>query len=78
MYQLKYNRSLHEHLQKNIVPRLRAGQPVYGKLSKEKRESKLGSGSGKTPTKGHGSESQEQEWHFHELLPSEIHQKPER
>jgi hypothetical protein len=78
LYQLEYNRTLHENLQNNIVPKLKAGQPVYGKLSKEKRESKLGSGSGKTPTKGHGSESQEQEWHFHELLPSEIHQKPER
>ena len=80
LYQLEYNRSLHEHLQKSIVPRLRAGQPVYGKLTKEKRESKLGFGPGKNPNKGKGdgSESQEQEWHFHELLPSEIHQKPER
>jgi len=78
LYQLEYNRVLHENLQNNIIPKLKAGQPVYGKLSKEKRESKLGFGSGKTPSKGDGSESQEQEWHFHELLPSEIHQKPER
>ena len=80
LYQLKYNRSLHEHLQRKIIPKLKAGQPVYGKLSKEKRESKLGFGPGKNPNegKGDGSESQEQEWHFHELLPSEIHQKPER
>jgi hypothetical protein len=78
LYQLEYNRTLHENLQNNIVPKLKAGQPVYGKLSKEKRESKLGRASGKTPSKSHGSESQEQEWHFHELLPSEIHQKPDR
>ena len=78
LYQLEYNRTLHEKLQNNIVPKLKAGQPVYGKLSKEKRESRLGYTSGKTPSKGDGSESQEQEWHFHELLPSEIHQKPER
>jgi hypothetical protein len=80
LYQLKYNRSLHEHLQRKVIPKLKTGQPVYGKLSKEKRESKLGFGPGKNPNKGKGdgSESQEQEWHFHELLPSEIHQKPER
>jgi hypothetical protein len=78
LYQLEYNRALHENLQNNIVPKLKAGQPVYGKLSKKKRASKLGLRSGKTPSKGDGSESQEQEWHFHELLPSEIHQKPDR
>ena len=78
LYQLEYNRTLHENLQNNIIPKLKAGQPVYGNLSKVKRESKLGFGKGKTPSKGDGSESQEQEWHFHELLPSEIHQKPER
>ena len=80
LYQLEYNRNLHENLQRNIIPKLKGGQPVYGKLSKEKRESKLGFGPGKNPNKrkGDGSESQEQEWHFHELLPSEIHQKPER
>ena len=76
MYQLEYNRTLHENLQNNIVPKLKAGQPVYGKLSKEKRPP--GKGSNKGKGKGDGSESQEQEWHFHELLPSEIHQKPER
>jgi hypothetical protein len=78
LYQLEYNRTLHENLQNNIVPKLKAGQPVYGKLSKKKRASKLGIRSGKTPSKSHGSESQKQEWHFHELLPSEIHQKPDR
>ena len=80
LYKLKYNRNLHEHLQKSVIPKLKAGQPVYGKLSKEKRESELGFGPGKNPNKrkGDGSESQEQEWHFHELLPSEIHRKPER
>jgi hypothetical protein len=76
LYQLEYNRTLHENLQNNIVPKLKAGQPVYGKLSKEKRPP--GKGSNKGKGKGDGSESQEQEWHFHELLPSEIHQKPER
>lgn len=80
LYKLAYNRALHENLQRNIVPKLKAGQPVYGKLSKEKRESKLGFAPGKNPnkSKGDGSESQEQEWHFHELLPSEIHEKPEQ
>jgi hypothetical protein len=48
-----------------------------GKLNKE------GAGKGKrgyakTDKEGDGSESQDQEWHFHKLLPSEIHKKPER
>ena len=78
LHGLKYDRSLHEKLEKEIMPRLRKGQPVVGRLSKEKigqgRKGKEGISSGK----GGGSESQEQEWHFHELLPSEIHRKPER
>ena len=80
LYQLEYSRDLHEHLQKNIMPKLKSGRPVFGKLSKEKKESRMGFGPGKNPNKGKGdgSESQKQEWHFHELLPSEIHRKPER
>ena len=78
LHGLKYDRSLHEKLEKEIMPRLRKGQPIVGRLSKEKigqgRKGKEGISSGK----GGGSESQEQEWHFHELLPSEIHRKPER
>jgi hypothetical protein len=80
LYQLEYSRSLHEHLQKNIVPKLKSGQPVFGKLSKEKKKSEMGFAPGKNPNKGRGdgSESQKQEWHFHELLPSEALRKPER
>ena len=79
LYQLKYNRNLHEQLQKTLIPKLRSGRPVYGKLSKDKKPPGKGGnkGDGKDK-KGDGSESQEQEWHFHELLPSEIHSKPER
>tara|TARA_Y100000593_G_scaffold17894_1_gene35721 strand:+ start:352 stop:930 length:579 start_codon:yes stop_codon:yes gene_type:complete len=79
LYQLKYNRNLHEQLRKTLIPKLRSGRPVYGKLSKDKKPPGKGGnkGDGKDK-KGDGSESQEQEWHFHELLPSEIHSKPER
>ena len=79
LYQLKYNRNLHEQLQKTLIPKLRSGRPVYGKLSKDKKPPGKGGnkGDGKDK-KGDGSESQEQEWHFHVLLPSEIHSKPER
>ena len=35
-------------------------------------------GEGKNDKKGEGSESQKQDWEFHELRPSEIHQKPEQ
>ena len=57
------------------------GEYIDGKLTKEEGGPKPGIGPGKAPnfkSKGDGSESQEQEWHFHELLPSEIHRKPER
>ena len=70
LYKLKYGRQLHEELEK-IKLRLKKGQAVVGTLMKPPSNDK---GKGK---KGDGSESQEQEWHFHELLPSEIHQKPE-
>ena len=57
------------------MPRLKSGQPVVGKLKKGAGQSQKGEG--KSNKDGGGSESQEQEWHFHELLPSEIHKKPE-
>jgi hypothetical protein len=77
LYGLSYSRSLHEHLQKSIIPKLKQGKPVYGKLVKGKPTSNLSfrPGQFKREGKGDGSESQEQEWHFHELLPSEIHRK---
>ena len=60
------------------MPKLKRGQPVIGKLTKENKQGVRKNGEGTSAQKGGGSESQEQEWHFHELLPSEIHQKPER
>ena len=74
LHGLKYSRELHEQLEKGVIPKLKSGQPVVGKLTKgqgRKRESG-------TSEKGEGSESQKQDWEFHELLPSEIHRKPER
>ncbi len=59
------------------MDKLKRGQPVAGKFLKQaKGGRKIGKRNGEN--KGDGSESQEQEWHFHELLPSEIHRKPER
>jgi len=77
LYKIKYNRKLHEQLNK-ISQKLKKGQPVFGKLNKTKGEQKNGTGKGKAPSdkKGEGSESQNQEWEFHELLPSDIHEKP--
>ena len=78
LFQLKYSRKLHEQLHK-LKSRLSKGQPVMGKLSKDKDAGKGKAGKGKKSDKqGDGSESQEQDWEFHELLPSEIHQKPDR
>ena len=76
LFQLKYNRDLHEDLERNIIPKLKAGQPVYGKLLKGKPT--RARGKNLNEREGDGSESQEQEWHFHELLPSEVHSKPDR
>ena len=77
LHRLDYDRGLHERLAKGVMPRLRTGQPVLGKFTKK------GSGKGKrgkddSQKKGGGSESQKQKWEFHELLPSEIHEKPQR
>jgi hypothetical protein len=75
LFKLKYNRNLHEQLEK-IKAKLKSGQPVVGKISKEKPKGKGKKGDGKSERKGDGSESQEQDWEFHELLPSEFLQKP--
>lgn len=77
LFELKYSRELHEQLQK-VKGKLQQGQPVAGKLTKEGEKGKGKNGKGKQPNKkGEGSESQEQDWQFHELLPSEIHSKPQ-
>ena len=78
LYGLAYDRDLHEQLEKGVIPKLRKGQPVVGKLSKEKNGIGKGKNKEKSESKGGGSESQNQKWHFHELLPSDIQGKPER
>ena len=78
LFQLKYSRELHEQLAK-MKEKLKAGQPVAGKLTKSGQKGKgKKAGKGKSGKKGEGSESQEQDWQFHELRPSDIHSKPER
>ena len=78
LYGLKYDRSLHEQLEKGAMSKLRKGRPVAGKFIKKKGEGKTKSGNKGSGKNGGGSESQEQKWEFHELLPSEIHRKPQR
>ena len=76
LFKLKYNKQLHEQLQ-GVKSKLKTGQPVMGKLTKKGQQGNLKKGGkGKNDKKGGGSESQQQDWQFHELLPSEIHQKP--
>jgi hypothetical protein len=78
LYGVKYNRKLHEHLEKNVIPKLKKGQPVLGRLRKDGEEGKgkiAGKNKGKGQ-KGEGSESQNQDWQFHELRPSDIQGKP--
>ena len=77
LFGLKYSRELHEQLEK-VKGRLKQGQPVAGKLTKEGKNGKGKKGQGKQgDKKGGGSESQEQDWQFHELRPSDIHQTPD-
>jgi len=79
LHGLKYSRELHEQLEKELMPSLKKGQPVMGKLTKSRKtKDTRGKRDGKSSAKGEGSESQEQDWEFHKLLPSEIHRKPER
>ncbi|MAH45116.1 hypothetical protein CMI37_04755 [Candidatus Pacearchaeota archaeon] len=76
LYGLKYSRDLHEQIEKQLMPKLKSGRPVAGRFLKGKRPKGVGKeADGVRSGKGDGSESQEQEWHFHELLPSEIHRK---
>ena len=78
LFKLKYNRKLHEKLQ-GLKKRLARGQPIAGKFTRKGDGGEGEPGKGKAYHKdGGGSESQEQDWEFHELLPSEIHKKPER
>ena len=76
LYKLAYDRGLHEQLEE-IKGKLKSGQPVVGELTKADRVGKGKKGKGKPDKKGGGSESQEQMWEFHELRPSEIHEKPD-
>ena len=79
LHGLKYSRGLHEQIEKGLMPSLRRGQPVMGRLTKSGKEKSIGKkGEGKAEGKGDGSESQEQDWEFHKLRHSEIQGKPER
>ena len=75
LYGLPYDRKLHEDLAKNMIPKLKSGQPIVGKITK-KIPGKSEKAKGKIKSKGGGSESQAQQWHFHELRPSEFLRKP--
>jgi len=64
LYGLDYDRGLHERLVRNVMPKLRSGQPVLGKLTKvDGRKGKKGDKN--SEKKGGGSESQKQKWEFH-------------
>lgn len=75
-FELAYSRKLHEQINSEILPRLKNGQVVRGKMAKGEGsgegKGKRGEGKGK---KGYVGESQDQEWVFHNLRPGEIQQK---
>jgi len=77
LFEFPYSRKLHEQLQKEVMNKLRKGQPVHGRFTEKEKGAKGPRGkSGKKDRDGDGSESQSQDWEFHELPPSEIHRKP--
>ena len=78
LYGMKYDRELHEQLQKSVMGRLKKGQAVAGKFLKKPKAKGEGKDGEELGREGGGSESQKQRLEFHELLPSEIHRKPER
>ena len=76
MFELGYSRDLHEKLQKEIIPKLKQGQPVLGQFKKGEEGKKAKGDKGESNKDGDGSESQEQDWEFHELRPSDFQGKP--
>lgn len=75
---LPYSRKLHEQINNEILPRLKNGQVVRGKMEKGGGKDGFGKGKGKISgegKKGYVGESQDQEWVFHNLRPGEIQQK---
>jgi len=76
LYEFPYSRDLHEEIVKSIIPRLRRGQRVEGRIGKGKGKDGLpGEGEGDSSEEGDGSESQNQEYRFYELPPSETSPK---
>jgi hypothetical protein len=73
LYGLSYSRKLHEKIEKQMMGRLRRGQPVVGRFSKMKKGA--GEGEEEANRDGGGSQSQRQEWEFHYLLPSDFLEK---
>jgi hypothetical protein len=74
LYGLPYSREMHERLAREMIPKLKRGLPVVGRLTQGKGKGKKRRGEQKS--KDGGSESQDQEWHFHELRPSDFLNKP--
>ena len=59
LFELGYSRDLHEKLQKEIIPKLKQGQPVLGQFKKGEEGKKAKGDKGESNKDGDGSESQE-------------------
>lgn len=81
LFGLPYSRDLHEKMEKEVMGQLQKGQLVAGTFSKKAGQGGKGSGKGDKGEGalkgGKGSESQKQDFEFHQLLPSQIHSKPQ-
>ena len=76
LFELPYDRELHERLQSTMA-KLRKGVPVVGKLLKKAPSGPRAFGTNnKGKGLGDGSESQAQRWEFHELRPADFLKKP--
>lgn len=75
LYSIPYSRELHKELEKNVIPRLKDGQIVNGKMTKSGKQGVKGKKGDGKDGKGGNSESQTQEYMFYNLPPSEIQPK---
>ena len=73
LFGLPYSRKLHEQIEKQMMGKLKKGQPVIGRLTESKGEAGEKEEAGNE--KSNSSESQGQEWEFHELRPSDLNKK---
>jgi hypothetical protein len=79
LFRYPYSRELHEQLEKEVIPALKDGQVVRGKLKKGKPGEGKGKGkgdpNGKGDKEGYDGSNSEGLYEFHKLIPGEVNPK---